>query len=137
VTAIRDPSQKAAFPDTTTLLPFSSNTSPPVSRHASIAMIATRSVMEGCDVKYASGQTMRVGDAVIADGMTGEIVCDFEHREFAEGYEGWDMPEVEMLDGGKLDSGVMIETVEAGLIHYPSGTGDITLVLRDGSLEQM
>jgi len=76
---------------------------------------------------------MKVGDQVIADGMTGVILCDFDNREFAEGYEGWDMPEVEMLGGGKLDSGVMIETVEASLIHYTSGSGDITLVSGGGT----
>ena len=33
-----------------------------------------------------------------------------------------------MLGGGKLDSGVMIEAVEAGLIPYTSSSGDITPV---------
>ena len=78
-------------------------------------------------MKYATGQIMKVGDEVIADGMVGVIVCDFDNREFADGRESWDMPGAEMLGGGKLDSGVMIKTVEAGLIHYPSGVGDIKL----------
>lgn len=78
-------------------------------------------------MKYATGQTMKVGDVVIADGMSGVIVCDFDSREFAQGREGWDMPEVEMLGGGKLDSGIMVETAEAGLVHYPSGMWDIRL----------
>lgn len=76
---------------------------------------------------------MKVGDEVIADGMTGVIIADFDQREFADGYERWDMPEMEMLGGGKLDSGVMIKTLEAGLIHYPSGTGTITLASESGS----
>lgn len=38
-----------------------------------------------------------------------------------------------MLGGGKLDSGFMIETVEASLIHYTSGSGDITLVSGGGT----
>ena len=78
-------------------------------------------------MRYATGQMMAVGDAVIADGMIGTIVCDFDRRAFLSGYEDWDMPSDEMLGGGTLSSGVMIETVEAGLIHYEAGTGTITL----------
>ena len=67
---------------------------------------------------YATGQAMRVGDVVVADEMDGTVVCDFDRREFAIGYKDWDAPLVEMLCGGTLSSGVMIRTVEAGLIHY-------------------
>jgi hypothetical protein len=51
--------------------------------------------------------------------MESVVVCDFDNREFLEGYEGWDTSELEMLGGGKQMSGVMIDTQEAGLIHYP------------------
>lgn len=68
---------------------------------------------------------MVVGDEVIADGMSGVIVCDFDNRQFLDGYVGWDMPSVEMLGGGTLSSGVMINTVEAGLVHYETGTWGI------------
>lgn len=81
--------------------------------------------MKGDPVRYISGQMMRVGDEVVADGMPGVIVCDFDNREFAEGYGDWDLPEVEMLGGGTLSSGVMVNTLEAGLVHYPDGAGDI------------
>ena len=77
-------------------------------------------------MKYSTGQMVKVGDRVIADGMTGVVVCDFDNREFLDGYSGWDMPDVEMLGGGKLNSGVMIETEEAGLVHYEEGSGDIS-----------
>ncbi len=77
---------------------------------------------------YATGQAMMIGDEVIADGMRGVIACDFENRLFLDGYECWDMPEVEMLGGGTLSSGVMIETIEAGLIHYDAGTSGIEYV---------
>ena len=70
-------------------------------------------------MNYSMGHRVKIGDYVTADGMTGLVVCDFDNREFLEGYEGWDMPTVEMLGGGTLSSGVMIETKEAGLIHYP------------------
>lgn len=45
---------------------------------------------------------MKVGDQVIADGMTGVILCDFDNREFAEGYEGWDMPRLKCSAEGSL-----------------------------------
>lgn len=69
-------------------------------------------------MNYSNGQQIKVGDQVVADGMAGRVVCDFDNREFLDGYEGWDMPTVEMLGGGTLSSGVMIETEEAGLVHY-------------------
>lgn len=77
---------------------------------------------------YSSGVEMAVGDEVLADGMSGVIVCDFDNRNFADGYDGWDMPMVEMLGGGTLSSGVMIHTKEGGLIHYEAGTGEIDLI---------
>lgn len=79
-------------------------------------------------MQYATGQKIKVGDKVVADGMNGVVVCDFDNREFAEGYETWDMPTTEMLGGGTLSSGVMIETVEAGMIHYVEGSGVIYYV---------
>ena len=82
-------------------------------------------------MNYAAGQVMKIGDEVIADGMPGIVVCDFDRRQFASGYEDWDMPTVEMLGGGFLSSGVMVLTGEAGLIHYKEGMGD-TVFVRDG-----
>jgi hypothetical protein len=70
-------------------------------------------------MNYSNGQQTKVGDQVVADGMEGVVVCDYDAREFLEGYQGWDMPAVELLGGGKLDSGVMVDTQEAGLVHYP------------------
>lgn len=74
-------------------------------------------------MRYATGQIMRIGDEVIADGMTGIIICDFDNREFMTGHERWDMPGVKMLGGDTLDFGVMIETVEAGPVHYEQSNG--------------
>jgi len=68
---------------------------------------------------------MKVGDEVVADGMKGLIVCDFDSREFAEGYEHWDLPTTELVGEGTLSSGVMIKTIEAGMIHYVEGIGAI------------
>lgn len=69
-------------------------------------------------MNYSTGQLIKVGDQVIADGMAGRVVCDFDSREFLDGYESWDTPTVEMLGGGALSCGVMVETEEAGLVHY-------------------
>ena len=71
-------------------------------------------------MNYSTGQPIKIGDQVVADGMVGLVVCDFDNREFLHGYAGWDTPTVEMLGGGgTLSSGVMIKTEEAGLINYP------------------
>lgn len=78
---------------------------------------------------YASGRQIELGDDVFADGMTGTIVCDFDNRRFAEGYEGWDAPDTELVGGGRLSSGVLVYTDEAGLIHYYSGTPGLELRL--------
>ena len=69
-------------------------------------------------MNYSTGKQMWIGDKVVADGMSGIIVCDFDNREFLEGYSDLDMPGVEMVGGGALSSGVMIKTVEAGLVYY-------------------
>ena len=79
-------------------------------------------------MQYDTGHEIGVGDEVIADGMRGWVVCDFDSRQFAEGYEGWDMPTTELVGGGTLSSGIMIDTVEAGLIHYVEGTGTIARI---------
>jgi hypothetical protein len=76
-------------------------------------------------MNYSIGQQIKVGDQVIADGMAGRVVCDFDNREFLDVYEGWDTPTVEMLGGGALSCGVMIETEEAGLVHYADEHEDI------------
>jgi hypothetical protein len=70
-------------------------------------------------VNYSTGDRIKIGDRVKADGMTGTVVCDFDNRELLEGYAEFDTPYVEMLGGGKLNSGVMIDTEQAGLVHYP------------------
>lgn len=79
-------------------------------------------------MNYLTGQQVKIGDHVLADGMTGVVVCDFDNREFLEGYEGWDMPTVEMLGGGTLSSGVMIDTKEAGLVHFAEQNREIVRI---------
>lgn len=81
-------------------------------------------------MRYSTGEEMAVGHDVLVDGMSGVIVCDFDKRMFADGYESWDTPTVEMPGGGTLSSGVMVTTKKAGLVHYESGSEDIVLVPR-------
>ncbi|MFZ2995630.1 MAG: hypothetical protein WA070_05520 [Sphingobium sp.] len=71
---------------------------------------------------------MKLGDKVVADGMCGVIVCDFDSREFAEGYEHLNPQPVDLNDGDIPSTGVMIKTVEAGLVHYGDGTCGIERV---------
>lgn len=79
---------------------------------------------------YEDGRQIEVGDSVLADGMTGIVIADFGHRQFLPGHEHWDMPGVEMLGGGTLSSGIMVETIEAGAIHFPEDTGHFVLVAK-------
>lgn len=78
-------------------------------------------------MEYATGRQVEVGHAVLADGMAGIIVCDFDNHRFAEGFGDWNAPSTEMLGGGRLWSGVMVHTEEAGLIHYDSGASGLEL----------
>jgi hypothetical protein len=79
-------------------------------------------------MEYSTGQQIKVGDEVVADGMTGVVICDFDNREVLDGYESWLVPpNVEMVGGGTF-SGVMIKTVEAGMVLYSEGVGDVRCV---------
>lgn len=65
----------------------------------------------------ASGKKINIGDIIVADGMQGTVVCDYDNNEALEGFEGWLIKE-ELVGGGYLNSGIMINTNEAGLIYY-------------------
>jgi len=70
---------------------------------------------------------MMIGDEVVADGMSGVIVCDFDQRLFMAGCEDMDASKME-APGGMPSSGVMIKTIDAGLVHYAAGTWGIEYV---------
>lgn len=65
----------------------------------------------------AGGKRIKIGDVIIADGMHGTVVCDYDNDESLEGFEGWLIKE-ELVGGGYLNSGVMINTDEFGFIYY-------------------
>lgn len=71
------------------------------------------------------GSAITLGDHVIVEGnVSGIVVCDFDKWRCLEGYEDW-LTKEELVGGGKLASGVMIETSELGFLHYAEEDEDI------------
>lgn len=72
---------------------------------------------------YFSGSPVLLGDRVdLGAGVTGVVVAVIESGLYSEDY-----PESEW---GYLNSGVLIETSEAGLIHRPDAGYDFVLLER-------
>jgi hypothetical protein len=63
---------------------------------------------------------MNLGDQVVigsdAHGLHGSIVAIVHQDEFQPGFDGWGAPESKDL----YPSGVLVDTVEAGLVLYPN-----------------
>ncbi|EEC0293615.1 hypothetical protein YV76_000945 [Salmonella enterica subsp. enterica] len=79
-------------------------------------------------MKYSDTvKEIQVGDIVRADGLDGIVVCDYENNIALDGYEGWLIKD-ELVGGGYLSTGIMVETEEAGYIYYPNEDVDIKLV---------
>ena len=55
---------------------------------------------------------MEIGDKVRIDGMTGTIVALISEGKFAPAYPA--------NEWSYLKAGLLVETIEAGLIHYPN-----------------
>jgi hypothetical protein len=85
-------------------------------------------------MRYKSDSTeIRVGDRVLVEGnVPGTVVCDYEKWECLDGYDDW-LTKEEMIGGGRLSSGVMIETRELGFLHYAEEDDDILLTQRSAS----
>ena len=67
----------------------------------------------------ASGEEIQVGDRVLVEGnVPGKVVCDFDNWKSLEGYEHW-LTKEELVGGGTLRSGIMVETTEIGFVHLP------------------
>jgi len=54
---------------------------------------------------------LRIGDHVNDGGITGIVVANIEAGEFSAEYKA--------ADWAYLAVGVLVKTVEAGLVHYP------------------
>lgn len=73
----------------------------------------------------SDGSEINVGDRVLLYGdVPGVVVCDFDRWLCMKGYEEW-LTKEELVGGGHLDSGIMIETKEMGMLHYPDDDFDI------------
>ena len=82
-------------------------------------------------MKYCNGEEIKSGDIVIIKGIgEGRIVCDYDKRECLKGYESW-LIDDELVAGGFLSDGVMIETKSLGFLHYPRQDEDISLISRN------
>ncbi|BBS36308.1 hypothetical protein ACJ9N4_01680 [Enterobacter sp. LM3] len=81
-------------------------------------------------MKYVNGgKNIKIGDIVNVDGVDGIVVCDYENSIALDGYEGWLIKE-ELIGGGYFSSGIMVDTKDYGLIHYPDEDPDIKFIAR-------
>ena len=73
----------------------------------------------------ASQKKISVGDHVLVEkNVPGVVVCDFDNWQSLEGYESW-LTKEQLVGGGMLKSGVMVETKELGFLHYPEEDDDL------------
>ena len=73
-----------------------------------------------------NGELIVVGDFVMIEGnVRGRVVCDYDHRKCLDGYERW-LTKEELVGGGNLSSGIMVETDELGFLHYAEEDADIS-----------
>lgn len=67
------------------------------------------------------GQKIRVGDTVkLWEGCSGVVVCSMDDDEYT--------PEYPREEWSYLKTGVMIDSDQAGLIHYPRLTDKLQLL---------
>ncbi len=92
---------------------------------------ARLSCLEGTVSYVNNGRRIRVGDSVLLEGDKGVVICDYEKWECLSGYEGW-LTKKELVGGGFLSSGVMIETAGTGMVRYPEEDDEIEIVARAG-----
>lgn len=72
-------------------------------------------------MKYLDGQAARLGDQVdLGGGMIGVVVCCFDERLFSPYFteEKW----------GDLKEGVLVNSQQAGLIHFAKAEIDLVLI---------
>ena len=72
-------------------------------------------------MNYMDGQKIRVGDTVkLWEGCSGVVVCSMDDDEYT--------PEYPREEWSYLKTGVMIDSDQAGLIHYPRLTDKLQLL---------
>jgi hypothetical protein len=74
-------------------------------------------------MKYLDGQVAMIGDHVdLGGGMTGTVVCCFD--------DGLCVPGFSIAEWNQLREGVLVESPEAGLIHFAEPNVDLVLLRR-------
>ena len=74
-------------------------------------------------MKYADGQIAMIGDELELGGeMTGIVVACLDERQFT--------PEFPESRWGVLKSGVLVNSEQAGIIHYPEPDSHVLLIRR-------
>ena len=74
-------------------------------------------------MKYLDGQAVMLGDKVdLGGGMSGVVVAVIDEDQFATGYA--------KADWGVLIRGALVNSGEAGLVHYEEASEDFLLVER-------
>ncbi len=74
-------------------------------------------------MRYRDGQEIHLGDRVnLGGGASGSVVCSIDTGEFT--------PEFTAEDWSYLQRGVLVESPQLGLIHYPEDTAELTLLNR-------
>jgi hypothetical protein len=72
-------------------------------------------------MKYSTGEVVTIGDRVLADNMTGVVVCVIDDQQFSKEFpEFW----------AYLETGLLIESDEIGLVHYPVIDEDVKFIKR-------
>lgn len=72
-------------------------------------------------MNYSNGKVVLLGDPVgLGGGMTGVVVAVIETKDFAKGY----IPDEWIY----LKTGVLVESPEAGIVHYPQFPEDVALI---------
>ena len=78
-------------------------------------------------MNYHTGEMIELGDHVELSGdMTGVVVVIVENSQYSKSYpkEEWDY----------LESGLLILSDQAGLVHVPHVSEEIKLISKDGTL---
>jgi hypothetical protein len=63
---------------------------------------------------------MKPGDKVRIDGMKATVLCDVDAGEYSTEYPAADWADV-------LKSGILVETIEIGVAHYPDASEVVLL----------
>ena len=74
-------------------------------------------------MNYPNGDQIKLGDTIkLWDGCIGVVVCSFDDKQYSN-----DFIEKEW---GYLEVGILVDTNEAGLIHYTEPEVDFELISR-------